>query len=395
MGVLNGIKVLELTQGLSGPFCTMILGDMGAEVIKIEKPGNGDDSRAFGPFVNGESAYFMSVNRNKKSMAIDLRTLEGLGIFEELAKEADVVIENYKPGTMDKLGTNYERIKAINKSIIYCSISGYGQDGPFRERPAYDAVIQAMSGMMSITGQENESPTRVGAPVGDMTAALYGVIGIMGALYRRKDRVVGERIDISILDCQISILENAIMRYNLTGEIPGPIGNRHASIAPFETYMTRNNEIMVAIGNDNIWADFCRLVNKKDLVNDYRFYNNEKRIENYHELKPILNKIFIENTTEEWQKSLDESGIPNSPINTIDKLFDNEQVKARNMLIKINHPIAGNMIIPNSPIKFMEEPYSEKQPSPMLGEHTSELLKSRLNMSEEDIEQLIKKSIIQ
>lgn len=395
MGVLNGIKVLELTQGLSGPFCTMILGDMGAEVIKIEKPGNGDDSRAFGPFVNGESAYFMSVNRNKKSMAIDLRTLEGLGIFEELAKEADVVIENYKPGTMDKLGTNYERIKAINKSIIYCSISGYGQDGPFRERPAYDAVIQAMSGMMSITGQENESPTRVGAPVGDMTAALYGVIGIMGALYRRKDRVVGERIDISILDCQISILENAIMRYNLTGEIPGPIGNRHASIAPFETYMTRNNEIMVAIGNDNIWADFCRLVNKKDLVNDYRFYNNEKRIENYHELKPILNKIFIENTTEEWQKSLDESGIPNSPINTIDKLFDNEQVKARNMLIKINHPIAGDMIIPNSPIKFMEEPYSEKQPSPMLGEHTSELLKSRLNMSEEDIEQLIKKSIIQ
>ncbi|HBH13032.1 MAG: Formyl-CoA transferase [Clostridiales bacterium 38_11] len=395
MGVLNGIKVLELTQGLSGPFCTMILGDMGAEVIKIEKPGNGDDSRAFGPFVNGESAYFMSVNRNKKSMAIDLRTLEGLGIFEELAKEADVVIENYKPGTMDKLGTNYERIKAINKSIIYCSISGYGQDGPFRERPAYDAVIQAMSGMMSITGQENESPTRVGAPVGDMTAALYGVIGIMGALYRRKDRVVGERIDISILDCQISILENAIMRYNLTGEIPGPIGNRHASIAPFETYMTRNNEIMVAIGNDNIWADFCRLVNKKDLVNDYRFYNNEKRIENYHELKPILNKIFIENTTEEWQKSLDESGIPNSPINTIDKLFDNEQVKARNMLIKINHPIAGDMIIPNSPIKFMEEPYSEKQPSPMLGEHTSELLKSRLNMNEEDIEQLIKKSIIQ
>lgn len=395
MGVLNGIKVLELTQGLSGPFCTMILGDMGAEIIKIEKPGKGDDSRAFGPFVNGESAYFMSVNRNKKSMAIDLRTLEGLAIFEELAKNADVVIENYKPGTMEKLGTNYERIKAINNSIIYCSISGYGQDGPFRERPAYDAVIQAMSGLMSITGQENGSPTRVGAPVGDITAALYAVIGIMGALYRRKERGFGERIDISILDCQISILENAIMRYNVTGEIPEPIGNRHSTIAPFETFMTRTSEIMVAIGNDSIWADFCKLVNRDDLITDYRFYTNEKRIENYHELKPILNKIFIELTTEEWQKSLDNAGIPNSPINTIDKLFENEQVKARNMLIKINHPKAGDTIIPNSPIKFVEEPYSLKQPSPLLGEHTLELLKSKLHMSQQEIDKLAKESIIQ
>lgn len=395
MGVLDGIKVLELTQGLSGPFCAMILGDMGAEVIKIEKPFKGDDSRAFGPFVNGESAYFMSVNRNKKSIAIDLRTAEGLHIFEELAKNSDVVLENYKPGTMEKLGTNYEKINKINNSIVYCSISGYGQNGPFRERPAYDAVIQAMSGMMSITGQENKSPTRVGAPVGDMTAALYGVIGIMGALYRRKERGTGERIDISMLDCQISILENAIMRYNLTGEIPEPIGNRHSSIAPFETYMTRTSEIMVAIGNDNIWSDFCILVKRDDLINDYRFNSNEKRVENYHELKPILNKIFIEFSTEEWQKSLDKAGIPNSPINTIDQLFTNKQVKARDMLIKINHPKAGEMIIPNSPIKFMEEPYSEKQPSPLLGEHTIELLKGRLQMSQEEIDQLIKKSIIE
>ncbi|HAE43829.1 MAG TPA: carnitine dehydratase [Clostridiales bacterium] len=395
MGVLNGIKVLELTQGLSGPFCTMILGDMGAEIIKIEKPGKGDDSRAFGPFVNGESAYFMSVNRNKKSMAIDLRTPEGLGIFEELAKNADVVVENYKPGTMEKLGTDYERVKTINNDIIYCSISGYGQDGPFRERPAYDAVIQAMSGIMSITGQENGSPTRVGAPVGDTTAALYGVIGIMGALYRRKERGYGERIDISILDCQISILENAIMRYNLTGEIPEPIGNRHSSIAPFETYMTRTSEIMVAIGNDNIWTDFCRLVNRDNLINDYRFYNNEKRIENYHELKPILNKIFIEYSTEEWQRSLDDAGIPNSPINTIDKLFENEQVKARNMLVKVIHPKAGELIMPNSPIKFVEEPYAVRKPSPLLGEHTSELLKSKLHMNQAKIQKLIKESIIE
>lgn len=395
MGVLNGIKILDLTQGLSGPYCTMILGDMGAEVIKIEKINNGDDSRAIGPFINEESGYFMSVNRNKKSLAIDLGKKKGKKILKDLVMVSDVLVENYKPSTMEKLGLDYESIKTDNPNIIYCSISGYGQDGPLRDRPAYDAVIQAMAGLMSITGQEHGKPTRVGAPIGDLTSSLYSVIAILGALYKKKETGKGERIDISILDSQVSILENAIMRYNTTGEIPEPIGNKHASIVPFETYLTRNSEIMVAIGNDKIWQLFCKTVKRKELISDYRFFSNAKRVEYYHEIKPILNKIFIEKTTEEWQVILDEAGIPNSPINTVDKLMENEQLKHRNMFVRMQHPKAGEIIVTNSPIKFDEEPNAIRMASPILGEHTSEILTGKLSLSQDEILNLIKEGVVQ
>ncbi|SHJ62922.1 CoA:oxalate CoA-transferase [Dethiosulfatibacter aminovorans DSM 17477] len=392
MGVLNGIKILDLTRVLSGPFCSMILGDMGAEITKIERPDKGDDSREVGPFVNGESTYFMSINRNKKSLAVDLRTEEGHEIFNGLVKDADVIIENYKPGTMEKLGISYDDVLKIKPDIIYCSISGYGQTGPMSDKPAYDAVIQAMGGLMSITGQEK--PTRVGSSLGDITAALYGAIGILGALYRKKDTGKGERIDISMLDCQVSILENAIARYTVTGEVPQPLGNRHATIAPLEPFMTRNGEIMIGAGNDKLWDAFCRAVDREDLIDDYRFFSNEKRVEYYHELKPIMNKIFIENTTEEWQKILDDAGVPNSPINTIDKLLENEQLKEREMFKHINHPVAGNILAPASPVKYSENPNDIREASPILGQHTMKILTEKLNYSQNDIKELIKKGII-
>ena len=374
MGVLNGIKVLDLTRVLSGPFCSMILGDMGAEIVKIERPDKGDDSREVGPFVNGESTYFMSINRNKKSLAVDLRTEEGHEIFNGLVRDADVIIENYKPGTMEKLGISYDDVIKIKPDIIYCSISGYGQTGPMREKPAYDAVIQAMGGLMSITGQEK--PTRVGSSLGDITAALYGAI------------------DISMLDCQVSILENAIARYTVTGEVPQPLGNRHATIAPLEPFMTRNGEIMIGVGNDKLWEVFCRTVNREELIVDYRFFSNEKRVEYYHELKPIMNKIFIENTTEEWQKILDDAGVPNSPINTIDKLLENDQLKEREMFAHINHPVAGNVLAPASPVKYSENANDIREASPVLGQHTMKILTEKLNYSQNDVEELIKKGII-
>jgi CoA:oxalate CoA-transferase len=395
MKVLKGIKVLELTQGVSGPFCTMVLGDMGAEIIKIEQPGKGDDSRSFGPFVHNESAYFMSVNRNKKSLALDLSKKEGIQIFQQLVKEADIFVENYIPGTMQRLGIGYSHVKAINERIIYCSISGYGQDGPLSEKPAYDAVIQAMSGIMSITGQSDGQPTRVGAPVGDMTAALYGAIAIMGALYKRETTGVGDRLDIAILDSQVSVLENAIVRYDVLGEVPELIGNRHASIVPFETFMTRNNHIMVAIGNNRMWVDFCKLVKREDMINDYRFSTNKKRLEYYHELKPILNKVFIEHTTEEWQRKLDDVKIPNSPINSIDKLFGNEQIKARKMLMDITHDKGGRITAPSSPIRFSSDDGPQNVSAPLLGQHTKELLREKLFMEEKEIDNLIKEGIIQ
>lgn len=392
MGVLKGIKILDLTRILSGPYCSMILGDMGAEIIKIERPDKGDDSREVGPFVNGESTYFMSINRNKKSLAVDLRTEEGYRIFNELIGEADIIIENYKPGTMEKLGISYDDVIKIKPDIIYCSISGYGQTGPMREKPAYDAVIQAMGGLMSITGQKK--PTRVGSSIGDITAALYGAIGILGALYRKNETGKGERIDISMLDCQVSILENAIARYTVTGEVPEPIGNRHATIVPLEPFMTRNSEIMIGVGNDKLWEVFCKTVEREDLVDDYRFFSNEKRVEYYHELKPIMNKIFIENTTEEWQQILDHAGIPNSPINTIDKLLENEQLKEREMFSHIYHPVAGNVLAHASPVKYSENPNDIREASPLLGQHSMEILTDKLNYSQNDVRELIKKGII-
>ena len=285
---LEGIFVLDLTRVLAGPYTTMVLADLGADVIKIEIPDVGDDSRQFGPYINGESAYFLSLNRNKKSITLNLKHAEAKQIFLTLSKEADVVVENFRPGTMEKLGLGYDQLSQQNHRLIYAAASGFGHTGPYSRRPAYDAIVQAMGGLMSITGQEGGQPTRAGTSIGDITAGLFTAIGINAALYHREKTGQGQKIDVAMLDSQVAILENAIARYLVTGDIPQPIGNKHPSIAPFESFDTRDGSIMIAVGNDRLWMQFCQACHLGSLAIDESFSTNSMRVQNYSILRPII-----------------------------------------------------------------------------------------------------------
>ncbi len=393
MGALSDIKVLDLTRVLAGPYATMMLADLGAEIIKIEQPGKGDDSRAYGPYKNGESAYFMSLNRNKESLTLNLKAPEGKEIIKELVKQVDVLVENFRPGTMEKLGLGYEVLKEINPRLIYASSTGYGQTGPYSQRPAYDAVVQAMGGIMSITGQDGGVPTRVGTSIGDITAGMFCAFGILAALHERERSGLGQMVDVAMLDCQVAILENAISRFEFTGEVPGPIGNRHPSIVPFETFETMTSPIMVAVGNDRLWATLCGLMDL-DIANDSRFATNPLRNENYLLLKPILVEEFMTKPAEEWQKMFDEAGIPSGPINSVDKVVTNEQVVARDMIVEVEHPTAGDTRIPGIPIKLSRTPGDVRMAAPVLGADTEMLLKEYLGLSPEQIAELSEKQVI-
>ncbi len=385
---LEGIKVLDLTRVLAGPYATMILGDLGADIIKIEMPVKGDDARHFGPYVKDESAYFMSLNRNKRSITLNLKHQKGKELFLKMVKKADIVVENYRPGTMEKLGLGYDVLSEINPSIIYAATSGYGHTGPYSKRAAYDAVVQAMGGIMSITGEKGGKPTRVGSSIGDITAGLFTAIGILAALNNRNQTGKGQKVDVAMLDCQVAILENAIARYVVTGEVPKPGGNRHPSIVPFEPFETSNGEIMVAAGNDALWAAFCKVIGREELIEDERFKTNPLRNENYDELRPLIADPMKEKTTEEWQHLLDQAGIPNGPINTIDKVIEDPQVLAREMIVEIDHPVAGKLKVPGIPIKFSRTPGKIRRTAPLLGEHTDEILKELLDMDSEEIQRL-------
>ncbi|MCG8483406.1 MAG: CoA transferase [Clostridia bacterium] len=390
---LEGIKVIDLTRVLAGPYCTMVLGDMGAEVLKVERPGVGDDSRQFGPFINDYSAYFTSINRNKKSITLNLKTNEGKEILKKLIKEADVIVENFRPGTMEKLGLGYETLKEINKEIIYAASSGFGHTGPYSHKPAYDLIIQGLGGMMSITGQEGGIPTKVGASIGDIFAGVFTAIGILGALRYRDITKKGQKIDVSMLDCQVAVLENALARYLTSGKIPKPIGNRHPSIAPFSTYTTKDDFIIIAIGNDPLWAQFCQLINRSDLLKDVKYKTNHLRVKNNAELEKELEEIFITKTTQEWIDVLDNNGIPCGPINNVEDVINNPQIKARNMIVEIEQPTIGNFQIPALPIKFSETPSKIEKPSPFLGEDNESILKA-LGFTMEEIIKLNEKGII-
>jgi len=390
---LEGVKILDLTRVLAGPYATMILGDLGAEIIKVEIPVIGDDSRHFGPFINGESAYFMSLNRNKRSMTLNLKTEEGKTIFKRFIEKVDVIVENFKPGTMDKLGLGYDVLKKINPQIIFASSSGFGQTGPYSKKAAYDGVIQAMSGIMSITGQEGGEPTRVGPSIGDITAGLFTAIGILTALQSRNTNGKGQMVDIAMLDCQVAILENAIARYLVSGDIPKPIGNRHSSIVPFEPFEASDGSLMIAVGNDLLWQKFCTAMNRKALAEDERFKTNLKRNENYTQLKEIIAEEIQKKSIGQWQSIFDQAGVPCGPINTIDAVVSNEQVKAREMIVDIDHPKAGRTQIPGIPIKMSETPGRIQRPAPELGEHTEILLKEYLSMEDDEIELMKEKGV--
>lgn len=385
---LEDIKVLDFTRVLAGPYCTMTLADEGAEVIKVESPGTGDDSRAFGPYIGNESAYFMSINRNKESITLNLKHEKAKEIVKELVKKVDVVVENFKPGTMEKLGLGYDVLKEINPRLIYAATSGFGHTGPYSERPAYDGVIQAMGGIMSITGQKGGEPTRVGPSVGDIFAGMFTTVGILSALHKRQTTGLGMKVDVSMLDCQVAILENAIARYFVTGVSPKPAGNKHSSIVPFEPFDTSDGKIMVAAGNDNLWAKYCKLLNREDLIMDERFKTNPLRNKNYEELRPIIAEEMVKKSTEEWRVILIDGGVPSGPINNVEMVVNDEQVNFRNMIQEIDHPTIGKSKLPGIPIKISGVDDNIRFAAPTLGQHNEKILSEYLGYSKEEVDKL-------
>ena len=312
--LLDGVRVLDLTRVLAGPYASMVLADLGAEVIKIELPGTGDEARGFGPFQNGESAYFASVNRGKKSATIDLRKARGQDLARRLAGECDVLIENFRPGSMDRFGLGYAALHALYPCLVYASISGFGQTGPYAQRPAYDVLIQAMGGLASITGQPDGPPVRVGSSIADLSAALFGAIGILAALERARRTGEGQQVDISMLDCQVALLENALARYAVSGEVPRPLGSRHPAITPFQFFAARDGYIVIAAGNDRLWRQLCDALGLGALADDPRFANNALRTENHAALEPILERALAEKTVDEWCTILAAAGVPSRAV---------------------------------------------------------------------------------
>ncbi|MDR3591370.1 MAG: CaiB/BaiF CoA-transferase family protein [Negativicutes bacterium] len=388
------LLVLDLTRVLAGPYASMMLADYGADVVKIETPEIGDDSRGFGPFVGKESAYFMSLNRGKRSMTLNLKLPEAQELFKEMVKKADIVLENYRPGTMEKFGLGYEVLRQINPKIIYAACSGFGHSGPYMEKAAYDVIVQGMGGIMSITGHEGGEPTRVGASVGDITAGLFTVIGVLTALYARTVSGVGQKVDVGMLDCQVAILENAIARYLVTGNVPGPIGNRHSSITPFEAFSAKDGYIIIAVGNDRLWARFCELIAREELIADERFGTNAARTQNQKPLKAILDGVFPAKTVDEWIEVLEGAGIPCGPINTVDRVLKDPQVVAREMIVEVEHPVAGKLKMPGLPIKLSATPGAVEEAAPLLGQHTEEILAELLGMSPARVAELKARKVL-
>ncbi len=392
---LEHIKVLDFTRVLAGPYCTMMLANMGAEIIKVERPDTGDDSRDFGPFMNGQSAYFISINRGKKSIAVDLKSPKGIEIIKELVKKVDVVAENFRPGTMEKLGLGYDVLNSINPGIIYATMSGFGQSGPYSKRPAYDMIVQGMSGIMSITGNPDGEPVRVGTSIGDITAGMFGAYGIATALVDRAITGKGRMVDVAMLDGQVAILENAIARYTALGEVPKPLGARHPSIAPFGAFKTADGYLIMACGNDSLWETFCKAVDRIDLLELPEYKTNALRTTNADKLKTHIDEILSAKTTAEWDEYLNKKGVPSSPINTVDKLFTDPQIEARKMLVEVEQPGAGKLRVAGNPVKMsgltQEIP---TDPAPAIGEHTADILADFLGMDAAEIEELIKNNII-
>jgi len=383
---LENIRVLDMSRVLAGPFCTMILSDLGAEVIKVEVPLTGDDARSFGPFKNQQSLYFLSINREKKSISLNLKTERGKQIFLDLVKHFDVLVENFRPGTMEKLGLGYDVLKEVNPGLIYAASSGYGHSGPDSKKASYDILAQAMGGIMSITGWPDSPPTRVGMSLGDITASLYAAIGILAALQQRNHTGIGQKVDVSMLDCQVSILENAITRYQVDGKSPGPIGNRHPTIAPFQAFKAKDGYFVIACGNNSLWQKLCEAIERKDLSLNRAFETNELRCRNLDALTDELNMTFSRQNVAHWVALIDGAGVPCGPINTIEKVLAEPQVRARNMVVSVEDKKAGRVEIAGNPIKMSAmEDLATRGPAPDIGQHNTEVLGGILGLTDEEI----------
>ena len=383
--VLNGIRVLDFSQVLAGPFCTMNLADFGAEVIKIERPGTGEGSRIFGPFKNGQSGYYTLVNRGKKGITLDLK--KGRDIVYEMVKQCDIVVENFKPGVMDKLGYSYDKLKELNPRLIYCSISGFGHHSPMRDLPAYDIVAQGMSGMMSITGYPDTPPARVGSSLGDVSAGLYAVTGILLALYHRERTGVGQYIDIAMLDSVFAFLETNVVRYTIGGVHPTRVGARHPLSAPFDIYQCKDTYVIIAVASDHHFAALCDMIGQPQLARDPRFDSDPHRSENDVALKEILEKFLADYTVQEALELMQKRSIPCGPLCTVEEACANPSILEREMLVDIQQPGAGPLRITGNPIKLSETPPDPNYPAPLLGQDNQEVLQDIFHFSSEQIAQ--------
>ncbi len=382
-GPLEGIRVVDLTRILAGPYCTMMLGDMGAEVIKIENPDGGDDTRSWGPpFLNGVSTYFLSINRNKKSLTLNLKDERGKGLLRDLIRKGDVMVENFRPGALEKLGFSWEEIHRLNPRMIFASLSGFGQTGPRKSEPGFDVVIQGEGGVMSITGDPDGPPTKVGASVADITAGMLAAQGVMLALYHREKTGVGQMVDVSMLDGQVALLTYHANGYFATGRVPPRRGNRHPSITPYETYSCRDGYFNLGVGNDSLWRRFCDAMGLESVKEAPRFAVNKDRVNNREELQQILDAFFAEKTVAETLEALRGAGIPCGPINDLGQALTEPQVLAREMVVDIHAPVAGPTKVTGVPIKLSATPGAVRTPPPALGQHTEEVLEAVLGLDE-------------
>ncbi len=367
--VLSDVVVIDLSRVLAGPHCTMILGDLGATVIKVEQPGKGDDTRHFGPpYIAGESAYYLGLNRNKQSILLDFSTPEGKERLLKLLSTATVLVENFRPGALERQGLGYEALHAINPGLIYCSISGYGQTGPYALRPGYDFVAQAESGLMAVTGEIDGDPQRVGSPVGDVSAGVYACIAILAALRVRDRTGKGQHIDISLLETTISLLSNVASNYLISGEEAPRLGNGHPNIVPYQAFRTRDGYVVVSCGNDRLYQELCQLLGREDLAKDPSFATNPQRVRNREQLVPALQEEFLHRSTEEWLPELRAAGIPCGPINTVSQIFHDPHIQARDFVWECEHPTAGRIKLSGSPIHLSETPTRLYKAPPLLGE---------------------------
>jgi crotonobetainyl-CoA:carnitine CoA-transferase CaiB-like acyl-CoA transferase len=392
-GPLSGVRVLDLSRVLAGPFCTMILGDLGAEVIKVERPEGGDDTREWGPpFAAGESAYYLSVNRNKKSVLADLKSGKGRGVVTALAAKSDVVIENFRVGVAERMGLGYAQLSAADPGLVYCSITGYGRTGPYRDLPGYDFIIQAMSGLMSITGEREGEPMKLGVATVDLTTGLYAAVAILAALRRKEATGEGQHIDVSLMDSALSWLANVGENYLVSGEVSGRFGNAHASIVPYQVFRASDGFLAVGVGNDKQFRRFCEIAGVPELASDERFATNPARVRNRGALVPMLEEIFGRRETRYWIERLWKEGIPAGPINAVDKALDDPHAAAREMVVTMAHPGAGSVRLIGSPMKFSGTPVEYRRPPPLLGEHTEGVLRELLGMSEEEVREYLEPS---
>jgi len=388
-GVLNGVKVLDLTRVLAGPYCGMLLADMGATVYKIEMPAKGDDSRAFGPFVKGESVYYMNFNRGKEGCTLNLKTPEGKEIFKEMVKKADVVIENYRPGTMEKLGLGYDVLKEVNPGIIYGAVSGFGHTGPYSKRAGYDIIGQAMGGLMSTTGWPGGEPTRTGTPIGDVLGGLSLTIGVLGALVNKQKTGEGEKVDVSLVDSVVSAMTNINMIYLATGKIPERIGNRYESTYPYDSFKTKDGSVIIGAGNDKLFALLCKEMGQPELVSDPRFAAVKDRVANHVAMKEIVESWTKQQTVDEVADRLTAIGVPSCPINTLDRVVVDPQIAGdRDMFPEMDHPVAGKMRLTNNQLKFSHKKAYPRSPAPVLGQDNARIYAELLNFDEQKLTEL-------